>query len=417
MEIAFFPVGMALLNIVLLTLILYWLKRRGFLITATDIRKLRELANVASEKTKRAVVMDSIKDGVLSLNHERKVQMANPAALKMLRMTSPEILDHLLGTIITLTNNQADLPIAQLLPNQVETAQPIVNNYRNVKVTTRAGHIFWADVSGYAIQEQYDVDLQSIFTLHDLTEEQHLENMKSDFVSMAAHELKTPLTSLNGYLEFLLMDEPKTLTAVQREFATRAQISASRLTKLVISLLDASKIENNKIDYCFEPLEWNSLVAAETDAFRAQAEAKGLTLSFVPLKDEQTTLLADPLRIKEVLSNLLSNAIYYTQTGEIDVRLERDGETLITHISDTGRGIAADSLPKLFTKFFRVSERLVQNSQGTGLGLYISKRIIEDHHGMIWVESQPDKGSTFSFSLPLVNTLFSTLLTERNHKQ
>src|SRR3989344_8116194 len=155
------------------------------------------------------------------------------------------------------------------------------------------------------------------------------------------------------------------------------------------------KIEKN-------PVIWEELVSEIVMTYNDQARQKGISLTFIKYKEKIPKVLVDRFRMGEVLSNLIGNAINYTNPGgKVTVSTELRGEAVVTHVEDTGQGVPESAIPKLFTKFFRVSGVLEQGSKGTGLGLYISKAIVDMHGGKIWVESTMGKGSTFNFTVPL----------------
>ncbi len=171
---------------------------------------------------------------------------------------------------------------------------------------------------------------------------------------------------------------------------------------LVENLVSISRIERGTLTVKEDNIKWIENVRSIVLEMMVQAKDKNINLHFDEADGVEIELNADKFRINEVLSNLLSNAINYTDPGgEVAVWIEKNDTEIVTHIKDTGEGIPQDAISHLFTKFFRVSGKLEQGSKGTGLGLYIAKSIIEMHQGKIWVESEFGKGSTFSFSLPL----------------
>lgn len=227
------------------------------------------------------------------------------------------------------------------------------------------------------------------------------EKLSLDFVTMAAHELRTPLTSLKSYLAVFLEENKGVFNDEQKTFLNRIEISAKQLASLIESLLNISRIERGVFILEKESLDWMENVKQVVTGFSSEAVEQQLTLEFKEPKEDVGELYVDKLRINETLSNLLSNAIAYTRPGgKVIVWVECINDEVITHVQDTGQGIPKEALPKLFTKFFRVSGALESGSKGTGLGLYLSKAIVDMHHGRIWVESVLGKGSTFSFSLP-----------------
>lgn len=241
-------------------------------------------------------------------------------------------------------------------------------------------------------------------TRHDIIRDSNLEKMKVEFVSMAAHELRTPLTSIRGYLAVFMEENKDKFDNTQKMFLHRINIAVQQLMGLTENLLNASRIERGVFSISTETVDWASNVAEVVDEFSDQARDKKIELVFTKPQNQSYFVKADKIRINEVLSNLLSNALSYTKKGgKISVEIEQKDQEVITSVKDTGVGIPKSALPHLFTKFFRANGSATQGIKGTGLGLYISKAIVERHGGRIWVESEAGKGSTFSFSLPVAS--------------
>lgn len=232
-----------------------------------------------------------------------------------------------------------------------------------------------------------------------------LDEMKSNFVSIAAHELRTPLTSIKGYLSVYMNDYKDKLDADQKDLLGHIGSATEELLALVENLLNVSRIERGAMNLSLVEVNWADLVKGVVDDFLERATQKNIQLKFVSPAPPLPPIKVDKVRIIEVISNLLSNAINYTNPGGmVQVWAEKGDNEIITHIGDNGQGIPAEAIPNLFTKFYRVTQGLTQgstNSDGNGLGLYISKAIVDMHKGKIWVESEVGKGSRFSFSLPL----------------
>ncbi len=228
--------------------------------------------------------------------------------------------------------------------------------------------------------------------------------MQVDFVSMASHELRTPLTSIIGYLNVLIDEGKDKFDPEQKDFLNKILTGAQQLSNLVSNLLNVSKVERGAISINIQSLDWNKVLTQAVDENKVQASQKNITLELVDINSSLPKVQADNIRIMEVLNNLISNAVNYTQQGgSIKVSAKLQGQEVITAIQDTGKGIPPEAISHLFTKFYRVSnaQDVSSNSKGTGLGLYLSKSIIELHHGKIWVQSQVGKGSTFYFTLPV----------------
>lgn len=225
-----------------------------------------------------------------------------------------------------------------------------------------------------------------------------------DLVSMVAHELRTPLTSIKGYLSVFMEENKDKFDSTQKMFLHRIDIAVQQMMGLTDNLLNASRIERGVFAISMQTIDWVDNVAEVFDEFLKRAKDKKINLVFIKPQEHTFFVKADKLRINEVLLNLLSNAISYTdENGKITVSIEKQGQEVATYVKDTGAGIPKSAIPNLFTKFFRVNSKASQGVKGTGLGLYISKAIVEAHGGRIWVESEVGKGSTFSFSLPVAS--------------
>ncbi|MCA9391824.1 HAMP domain-containing histidine kinase, partial [candidate division WWE3 bacterium] len=225
------------------------------------------------------------------------------------------------------------------------------------------------------------------------------------FVSTAAHELRTPITTIRGYLRALKEDAGSKLNEDEMQYIERGDIASLQLITLMENLLSVSRIEKGTYTLNRTETDWVKIVDECVRTFQPQAEQHGITVLWDSRAYDIPKVYADPLRINEVLNNLVSNAINYTTKGKVTITLEHDTTTnmVVTHVTDTGQGIPKDALPNMFKKFFRVAGAIEQGSKGTGLGLYIARQIVELHRGTINVESTLGKGSTFSFSLPTVD--------------
>ncbi|MBI2036554.1 HAMP domain-containing protein [Candidatus Microgenomates bacterium] len=366
-----------------------------------DIKKDREI--ISAERNKLAVALSGITDAVIGVDLKNNVVIFNTAAQKLTNTSEKEALGRSLDQVITLFDEERVIPLSEYAPIKLNSFEGVIFNKKNVKLIAKDRQAV-VDVITGKIKEGVSINLGSILVLHDITEEKKLEEMKLDFVSMAAHELRTPLTSLRGYLSVFMEENKKMFNDEQAMFLNRMNISASQLTSLVENLLNVSRIERGVFTINLEQIDWVSVASGIVDNFQGRAKDRHIKLTFQAPKEPIPKIYADKLRIDEVLSNLISNALAYTKpNGSVTIAIEKSGNDVITHVIDTGQGIPKTAMSHLFTKFFRVSGALESGSKGTGLGLYISKAIIDMHNGKIWVESQVDRGSTFSFSLPIAS--------------
>ncbi|OGY31289.1 MAG: hypothetical protein A3A57_02375, partial [Candidatus Woykebacteria bacterium RIFCSPLOWO2_01_FULL_41_12] len=371
---------------------------------ATDISKIKQLfADITAERNKLTTTMESIVDGVLALDFDTKVIMINSAALKMLGLKGEQVLEKKLDDVISMSEGNERLRAADLLPKAVLKEDTILVQKNDLSISTLLGREVFVNLTSSAIKEGNEVGLGAIITLNDVSKEKELEEMKIDFVSMAAHELRTPLTAIRGYLSVLQEETQKSMTKEQKSFLDKAFISSSQLASLVENLLSVSKIEKGAMKLEQEETDWKEVLEENFNNFIPLAKEKNIKFTLNNL-DDLPKVFVDKFRVGEVISNLIANAINYTKTGgSVTVSAEANEKEVTTHVKDTGQGIPERAIPKLFTKFFRVSGVLEQGSKGTGLGLYISKAIVDMHKGRIWVESKIGIGSTFSFTVPLAS--------------
>jgi signal transduction histidine kinase len=233
-----------------------------------------------------------------------------------------------------------------------------------------------------------------------LEEVRKINQRKTDFVSAVSHELRTPLTSIKGYASILLAGK---LGEVPQEVHLRLEKinkHSDELTHIVNDLLDISRIESGKVTMKQEPQDLNSVLGQVLDLLAVQSKEKGVELlSQVP--EGAKEVLADANQLSRVFINLIGNALKFTPAGgKITCRSQRRGQEIQVEVVDTGCGIPPEARELIFEEFYRVENRINENVKGTGLGLALVKHIIEAHGGKIWVESTPEAGSTFSFTLP-----------------
>jgi signal transduction histidine kinase len=232
-----------------------------------------------------------------------------------------------------------------------------------------------------------------------------LDEMKSVFVSVAAHELRTPLTPVKGYIEVLLDGDAGPVNDEQREYLRIVQGSVERLLKTTNNLLDVTRIEAGRVELVLQPMDLAALVETVAAEFISQLEARAqrLTLHVPP---DLPPALCDEARTAQIIGNLLSNASKYTpEGGLIDVRLalaEEQGFVQVS-VTDNGVGIPAEDQLRLFDRFFRAKTALLTEANGAGLGLHITRSLVELHGGRIWFESAPDEGSTFHVTFPITD--------------
>lgn len=357
---------------------------------------------ISAERNKLQVVLSGISDAVIAVDLQWQIILVNKAALTLTGLAAEQLLGNKLTTVIKVQDSENQIiPITGYCPIRTDNFEGITFNQAKLKVVTPKRE-FVANLIASQIKEGPNVNMGGILTFHDVTEESQLEEMKLDFVSMATHELRTPLTSIRSYLSVFIDENSAKFNKEQNEFLSRIKISSDQLGTLVERLLTATKIARGIIDVNLELTNWLGVVRQNVEQFKIVSAQKQINLVLIEPNTPIGLVKVDKMRITEVISNLLNNAISYTKNGgQITVSVHQEGDQVITSIQDTGEGINPSDLPHLFTKFFRAWSTLKMSNRGTGLGLYISKSIIDKHNGHIWVQSTLGKGSTFSFSLPL----------------
>lgn len=376
--------------------------------TITSLSQAKDYASI--EKNKLNSIFSSIIDGIIVLNIHRQILISNKSAENMTGYTKEELFFKTLDGLIAVKD-----PSGQIVPLQQLCKTTSDNNLLNniphqVNLIGKNGKETKVVITCTQVTDGPQADFGCLLLIRDVSQREQLEQMQIDFVSMASHELRTPVTSIIGYLSTLVEETKGTLPAEQYDFLNRAFSSAKQLSELISNFLNVSKIERGAFVVSMQPLDWSQNLAKVVQDNQAQAVQKNITIN-LNIPPNLPKVMADNVRINEVLNNLISNAINYGKaSGSIEIGAKVDGHELVTYIADDGPGIPPDAIPHLFTKFFRVSGSLEAMKKGTGLGLYISKSIIDMHHGRIWVESKLGQGSTFSFTLPIAETDNPTII-------
>lgn len=226
---------------------------------------------------------------------------------------------------------------------------------------------------------------------------QDVDKMKDDFISMAAHELRTPLTAIKGYAD--LVSEVKGLSDRDKDNLAIIKISADRLNSLVADILDVSRLSQGRLVFNFQAVDPSDIIKKTIDSLMVEADSKGLEMKYE--RKALPKISIDPIRFEQALVNLVGNAIKYTPKGKIEVLTEEAKGKLYIRIADTGLGISAEEQRRLFEKFYRIQTKETQEIIGTGLGLWITKELIEKMGGTIMVESIKGMGAHFIISFPI----------------
>ena len=352
-----------------------------------------ERDSAVSDKNKFSEILSSVIDGIIALDFNKRVIFLNEAGKQITGYTETEIYGKPIDQFIHLFRDKEEILSKIYCTASFNQSTQLIGKMgkqtRINLVTTQVG-------------STVQTNLSCILVLHDLSREEELEQMKLDFVSMASHELKTPLTSIVGYLSVFL-NESKDIPKESFDLLHKAFTAAQQLQTLIQNLLNVNKIEKDQLSVSSGPIDYLPVLSKAVEDLRSQASQKEIILTLIPPAQNLPKVLADQVRLGEIITNLVANAINYTNPGgKVEISTTVSPNAVQTVVADTGIGIPKEAIPHLFGKFFRVSSQTQQAKKGTGLGLYIAKSIIEKLHGKIWVESEAGKGSKFYFTIPVV---------------
>jgi PAS domain S-box-containing protein len=295
------------------------------------------------------------------------------------------------GSVMDKSVSPRQWPLAQTLA----TKRPVVG--KEFTLIQENGKKVHLNISASVIKNSAGKVIAAASIISDVTPQKELEERKDDFVNMASHELKTPITSMKLYMEALLEGIKKYKDERTLKAAKNIKYQTEKLQVLVGDLLDVSRIQTGKLQFNKEEFKLDKLVLETVEGLQATAKQKIIFSKAPPV-----LIFADRFRIYQVLTNLITNASKYSSAEtEIIVGIKKIGGKVIVSVQDFGIGITKEQQKKVFQKLYQVTDSKEKTFPGLGMGLYISKEIIKRHKGDIWVQSEKDKGSTFYFSLPL----------------
>jgi two-component system phosphate regulon sensor histidine kinase PhoR len=353
-----------------------------------------QVERIQENESRLKSVLDNMIIGVLMIDKEDQISLVNPSAEEMLGFTQKEL--H--GRKYDSANQQLEL--TQLIEEGLERRTFIKD-----EIVFYFPHERVLEVNLVPVNQSDGQWGGLLVALHDISDLRRLERMRSEFVANVSHELKTPIAAVKGFAETLLagaMNDKETA----KSFLQIIYDESGRLDRLIVDILELSKIESKRIPLHFSPVHLTDFTHKTLEMMKSEASKKQITLSMqVP---EALYLEADEDRLRQVLINLLSNGINYTPSGG-SVRVEahavkvNEEEKVRILISDTGIGIPKKDLPRIFERFYRVDKARSRSSGGTGLGLSIVKHIVELHKGSIQVESKQAMGTTFTIELPVIH--------------
>lgn len=375
----------------------------------TGDKAYKELASELSQvATQSEVVINAIGDGVMAIDAKGTIQLINPAAQQILGWGKQDALALNYKSVLQLVDlkgapiDPATDPVQQVL----NTNQQIRNN--DTTLVTKSSKKIISSIVASPIGE---VGSGAIIVFRDITKEKAEEREQAEFISTASHEMRTPVASIEGYLGLALNPNTAQIDDKARDFILKAHESAQHLGHLFQDLLDVSKADDKRLTNTPKVTDMTSFTEEIVQGLTPKAVEKGLNLVFKPNPKDGNQHVApvyhvnlDNDHIREILDNLIENAIKYTLKGQVTVDVNGTEDSVVVSIQDSGIGIPAEDIPHLFQKFYRVNNEETNQIGGTGLGLYLCRKLAEAMNGRIWAESTYKQGSTFNVELPRISS-------------
>jgi PAS domain S-box-containing protein len=354
------------------------------------------------ETSRSRSILEAIADGVLVTDQNGEITLFNHSAERLLAMNRAELIGRPVDHFSDLFDGVA---LAWMETIKTWTQDPFSFNPMNTfteQVGLENGNVLSVNLAPVINNEEF---FGTVSDFRDITHLIEVDRMKSEFVATVSHELRTPMTSIKGYVDILLMGVAGVLSDQQKRFLEVVQENTERLTILVNDLLDLSRIEAGQVNLNLQSLNLTELIDDVMLEINRLTVAENKTMMFdIQLPSDLPPINGDPERIRQILINLLGNAFHYTlENGKVSLSAHRVGDEIQIDISDNGVGISPKEQDRIFDRFYRGDNHMVIATAGTGLGLSIVAKLINMHHGRIWVQSSgiEGEGSIFSFTLPI----------------
>ena len=355
------------------------------------LQNVRLFSETSEQRTQLEEIIGHTSDGIFVLSPDGVIVSWNPAMARVTGFSQAEAIgrgcEEILGTDCA--------PLAGAGPGE-RSASGV-----DARLVTKDRRARWIRYSTNPILDRDGELKANVVVARDVTRELEAEELKADFVATVSHELRTPLTPLKGFLASLLQGTVEDSPQARQEYYRIMLNQANRLERLITDLLEVSRMESGKPRMHSDAVELTSLVGEQIQEF-AESDPGRVVLFQSP----QTPLYVqgDRFRLGQVIGNLLSNALKYSPADStVEVVVESEGGEAVVSVVDSGDGIPLSEQERVFDRFHRLENGLTRQTGGTGLGLYIAKRLIEAMSGRLWLVSRPGEGSTFSFSLPVVS--------------
>ncbi len=355
----------------------------------------RRLLEVANEKSKIRAIVNSMADAVIVMNRDHQLVLWNPVAIKLLDLKN---------------GLEPGKDVHKILPKELieiikKALDPEASRYTSIseeiELETPRPRMLKADVS--VVRDEGSEILGVVSILNDITRLKEIDKIKSQFVSMVAHELRAPLSAIESYLDAYLTNAAGDDPEFKEQMLTRAKQRAHSLLDLVSDLLQVSRLDSQRLVRKKESLDISEIISSTCELLSQEAEERNIRIE-QEISKPCPQIVADRAEIEQLVTNLISNAVKYNvENGNVKVRCQAKKSFLEIEVSDTGIGISEEDLNNIFEDFYRVNRSETRYVPGTGLGLAIVKKIVDSNNGRIEVESELNEGTKFLISFPLKN--------------
>ena len=365
----------------------------------------QELSQVAS---KSDIVINAIGDGVVAVDKRGIIQLINPAAQNIIGWGKQDALELDYRSVLKLRSAKGETLVEELDPVQRCLKANDTFASDDLSLETNSGKKILISILVSPLDTEGG---GAIAVFRNITKQKSEEREQAEFISTASHEMRTPVAAIEGYLGLALNPQTATIDDKARTYLEKAHESAQHLGRLFQDLLDVSRAEDGRLKTTPVPVDAVTYVRDLVTAFEVKAKEKGLSLVFKPDTSgtrsthltPQLFTMADPDHYREIVSNLIENALKYTKAGDVTVDITGDNDHVTVSIQDTGIGIPAEDITHLFQKFYRVDNTDTREIGGTGLGLYLCRRLAEAMGGRMYAKSDYGNGSTFSLETPRIS--------------
>jgi two-component system sensor histidine kinase VicK len=389
----------------------HWRQRHG---VGGPVSVKQLAAALHDEKMKSSIIVNAIEDGVILLDSDGMIRSFNAGAGKITGWESSDSMNLDFHSIIHIVNDKGQPYEDATNPLHRVFVEGVTIRDNTASLLTKSRRIIALNMTVSPLLDEQKRVFAAVAVFRDVTEERVEETQRAEFISTASHEMRTPVAAIEGYLSLALNSNVSTIDSRARDYLEKAHTSTTHLGKLFQDLLTSAKAEDGRLTSHPVVVEMGDYLQHLTEDLKFVAEKKHLateflvgTSTFIDASTDNGKVikplyysLADPDRLREVVTNIFDNAVKYTDQGKISIGLTGNNQVVQLYVKDTGPGINSEDLPHLFQKFYRVDNSATRTIGGTGLGLFISRKIIELYHGRIWAESEVGKGTTFFINLP-----------------